>query len=402
LTVALRRLALAAAALSALAGCGGSQPASAELSTGTAATLRPAWQANLGGAVDGRPAIIGNLVVAGSDNGTLAAYRLADGHPVWSRQGLGPLLGSPLVAGDQVFVGSLASRVYALALQDGRINWSWRGPTASAAIWSSPMPWRGLLLVGVASQAGDQPLEAGRLVALDQVTGREIWSYCTQPGCAPGGGIWSSAAVDPAGRAFIGVGNPDDALLAVDATSGRRLWETSFHPDGGQDLDVGATPVIVAVGGREGVAAGSTAGDFKLLDAATGAEIWSQRLDAGSAVHGLIGSPASDGRRLYVPSASPPLGLIALGLDGRVAWTAGTRQPVYGRPALGGGVAVFATGEVFGDQSSGEVMAVASADGRVLWRRPEPAALLGSPALAGGEVVIGDTAGTLLAFRPRS
>ncbi len=155
------------------------------------------------------------------------------------------------------------------------------------------------------------------------------------------------------------------------------------------------------LGGRpERVAVGSTAGDFKLLDAETGAVVWSKDLDAEVAVHGLIGSPASDGSRLYVPSASPPLGLLAVGLDGRVVWRRPTQQAVYTSPALGNGVAVIGAGEVFGDQKAGEVLALSTADGRVLWSYEIRAAVLGSPILAGSRVVIGHTSGELRAFVP--
>ena len=285
---------------------GDGHPPAALLSPSETPRLTLRWQRNLGAPVDGTPAVSGGVVVAGSANGKLGAYTLDNGARVWEDTGLGTIEGSAAIVGEQVLIGTLTGQVYAISLRDGSIQWTWRAPQ-SAAIWSSPVPYRNMVLVGTASQYGDIPLEPGRLVALDRASGRQLWSYCTEPQCQPGGGIWSSPMIDNQGRAFVGLGNPNDGVLAVQAATGRRLWETAFHPDLGRDLDVGASAVVLHGEGRERIAIGSVAGDFKMLDAENGAVIWSRQLDAGSAVHGLIGSPAYDGTSLYIPPASTPV-----------------------------------------------------------------------------------------------
>ena len=164
---------------------------------------------------------------------------------------------------------------------------------------------------------------------------------------------------------------------------------------------MGASPVVLQVGGSQAIAVGSVSGVFKLLDAATGAVIWSRNLVVGSAVHGLIASPAYDGSSLYVPSASPPTGLFALApSDGTVRWWRGTDQPVYSSPAAGNGVLVFGTGALFGDVRVGSIVALSSRDGRVLWAYDDHSAVVSSPAIAGTMVVVGDSNGDVLAFRP--
>jgi hypothetical protein len=90
-----------------------------------------------------------------------------------------------------------------------------------------------------------------------------------------------------------------------------------------------------------------------LLDAAGGRPIWSRTIVNGSAVHGLVGSPAHDGTRLYVPSASPPDGTFALSpADGHVLWQTAAAEPVYSSPAVGTGVVAVGTGAVFGSTRS--------------------------------------------------
>jgi len=77
---------------------------------------------------------------------------------------------------------------------------------------------------------------------------------CVRPNCAPGDGVWSTPAIDVSGQAFVGVGNPDDGVLAFDPSTGKRMWLASLYPDADRDLDIGASPVIIDWHGREVIA----------------------------------------------------------------------------------------------------------------------------------------------------
>jgi outer membrane protein assembly factor BamB len=377
-------------------------PRAATLDAAGAARLTLAWHAHLTGAIDGSPAVWSGKVIAGSENGELAAFDEKAGAQLWIRTGLGPISGSPAIDGNRVFAATLTGHVRAFDLDNGRDVWDWKAEGQQPALWSSPTIYDGLLLVGVGSQAGDTPLETGSMVALDVVSGRERWTICAIAGCQPGGGIWSTPSIDSAGRAYVGVGNPVDGVLAFDARTGGRLWETSFYPDAGRDVDVGASPVLVDMGGREALAVGTVAGTLEMLDARNGAIIWSVDLDAGSAVHGVIATAAYDGVNLYVASASPPTGLFARKLDGSDVWTLQTFQPVYSAPSAGDGVVLFGTGAVFGDVNIGLILGLSRDDGKVLWSYDARSAVRSSPAIAGSLVVVGDAAGDLLAFDPGS
>jgi outer membrane protein assembly factor BamB len=378
-------------------------PVAATLDAAGAARLQLAWRAHLAGAIDGSPVVVAGKVVAGSANGELAAFdERHGGSQLWIRSGLGPISSSLAVDGKHVFVATLSGHVRAFDFDSGRDVWDWKAEGMQPALWSSPTIYEGLLLIGVGSQAGDTPLESGRIVALDVETGAERWSICAIAGCQPGGGIWSTPSIDGAGHGFVGVGNPVDGVLAFDARTGARLWETSFYSDASRDLDVGASPVLVDVGGREELAVSSVAGILKMLDARDGSVIWSVDLVEGSAVHGLLATPAYDGVNLYVPSASPPTGLFARKLDGSDAWTLRTFQPVYSAPAAGDGVVIFGTGAVFGDLGTGLILAVSRKDGKVLWSYDAHSSVRSSPVIAGSRVLVGDAAGDLFAFEPSS
>jgi outer membrane protein assembly factor BamB len=377
-------------------------PPLAILDLAGAARLRLAWRAHLAGAVDGSVAVSSGIVVVGSENGELAAFDERSGVQVWKRTGLGPVSGSPAIAGNNVFAATLSGHLRAFDLVDGRDVWDWKAEGQQPALWSSPTLYGGFLLIGVASQAGDTPLEIGRVVALDVTTGTERWSVCAIAGCQPGGGIWSTPSIDGAGRGFVGVGNPVDGILAFDARTGARLWETSFYSDASRDLDVGASPVLADVRGREALAIGSVAGILKMLDARDGSVIWSVDLVEGSAVHGLLATAAYDGVNLYVPSASSPTGLYARRLDGTEVWTLKTLEPVYSAPSAGNGVVLFGTGAVFGDLKMGLILAVSRSDGSVVWSYDAHSSVRSSPAIVGSLVLVGDAAGDLFAFEPSS
>lgn len=380
-------------------------PPAAALGVEAAKHLKPAWQVEMSGAVNGTPAVAGGVVVAASAGGVVAAYRAASGTRIWQVDGLGSISASPTIDGGRVIVGSLNGHIYALDLNGGGRLWDAMAPGLQPAIWSSPTVYGQLVLAGVGSQYGDKPLEEGVVVAFDLGTGSMVWELCAlmsaRAGCLAGDGIWSTPAIDAAGHGFIGLGNPDDGVLAFEVATGRRLWMTSFYPDAGRDVDIGATPILLQDGGRAAVAVGSDAGVFKVLDAATGSVVWSRDLVNGSAVHGLLASPGYDGTYFYVPSAGDRSGMFALeAAGGRTQWTNPAALPVYSAPAIGNGVVVFGTGDVFGDPNAGRMVALSSRDGTVLWTYDMHSAVFSGPAISGDVVLVGDSRGDLIAFRP--
>ena len=154
------------------------------------------WTNNLPGAVDGTPVVAGGMVFVGSYGGRFAAYRLDDGSQVWSIEDQGAISGSAAVSGHTVVVGTLTGHVRAFSADDGHKLWDWGASGIQPAIWSSPAIYRRTVMVGVGSQYGDKPLDVGRVVALDLLTGKEHWEFCVRPRCAAGSGVWSSTAID--------------------------------------------------------------------------------------------------------------------------------------------------------------------------------------------------------------
>src|SRR5438477_6492486 len=121
---------------------------------------------------------------------------------------------------------------------------------------------------------------------------------------------------------------------------------------------------------------------------------------AGNACHGLSGPPPYAGTSLYVPSASTPTGMFALDpATAAIQWEQVTELPVYSAPAVGKGVLVFGTGDVFGDAHRGGLIALSTTDGAVVWTFDTHQSVFSAPAIAGSTLVVGDSGGSVRAFR---
>ena len=376
-------------------------PSGATLTAAAAARLRMAWSVDLGEEVVGSPAVAGGVVVIGTLGGSLVALNTRLGAEVWRVKGLGPLVGSPSITAGKVVVGSSDSHLYAFDLENGTRVWDWRAPGDRPALWGGVAVFKGLLVVGLGAQLGMVPAQAGTLVALDPASGDQVWSSCMRAGCGVGDALTSAPAIDATGHLFVGLGAPDDALLAADVGIGRTAWQTQLYLDLERGLDVASTPVVLNLAGAEAVGVGGASGLFALFDAATGRLRWSRQVAVGSRGDGVAGSAGSDGDALFIPSAGTPAGIVALSaFDGHTIWEYRTAEPVFASPAVGAGILVVGTGSRFGSPARGTLVALSTRDGRLLWSVETGAAGLSSPAIVGESVYAADRTGVLSAFRP--
>jgi outer membrane protein assembly factor BamB len=87
------------------------------------------WRVAVGGEVLSAPAISAGLVVVRTVDGKLRAYRVADGTEAWTYEQPVPRLtlrgnGSPIISGDMVLAGLDNGKVAALALSTGDVLWT--------------------------------------------------------------------------------------------------------------------------------------------------------------------------------------------------------------------------------------------------------------------------------------
>jgi outer membrane protein assembly factor BamB len=172
-----------------------------------------------------------------------------------------------------------------------------------------------------------------------------------------------------------------------------RVWDTSIGEGSSRYTKVMSQPVIA--GGR--IFAMDGGAQVSALDAASGKRIWQVDLRPEDARgNGFGGGPAFWNDRLYVATGYAQV--LALDpADGKVIWRHNVASPVHSAPTV-------ADGRIFAVTIENELNALAVADGKRLWSHngiPETAGLLGgaSPAVGGEVVVAAYSSGELFALR---
>jgi outer membrane protein assembly factor BamB len=146
-----------------------------------------------------------------------------------------------------------------------------------------------------------------------------------------------------------------DVVVAVDAQTGRQVWENDVKPDGANDHAFGGG--LAAAGDRVFVTTGY--GQVLALEAATGKEIWRQKVASP-----MRGAPTVADNRVFVITVENRLEVLAAD-DGHRLWTHS------GLPETAG-LAGAASPAVEGDMvvvpyTSGEIFALRVENGRPLW-----------------------------------
>jgi polyvinyl alcohol dehydrogenase (cytochrome) len=214
------------------------QPTETVIGKANAGSLTTKWVFHTGGDVSATPTVGSNAIYVPDWKGNLYAISKATGQAIWSSQisqydGIGGAISrvSPAIHGADLIIGDIASagtphdgaRIMAINQQNGALHWVTQVEKNSAAvITGSPVVVGDMVVVGVSSNEeglADQPgyvccTFRGSLVALDANTGKMLWQTYTVPdnggkvGGYSGGAIWQPPAIDSAkGVIYVGVGN---------------------------------------------------------------------------------------------------------------------------------------------------------------------------------------------------
>ncbi len=405
-----------------------SNPEERVIAAGNAASLTPVWRYE-GAGVTSTPVVAGGNVFVGTWRGKLLALRAASGRLVWETAlpGAGSVTSTPCVAAaaDAIFVGDGTGTLHALDVATGAVRWSTRlaPDVPTAHLYGSPVHLPDvdvdLVVIGVASVELALPETQdfhfrGSVVAVDAATGVERWRvYMTEDNASSGAGVsvWSTAAVDPARRLlYIGTGQSyeapasvlSDALVAIHYDTGELAWHRQFTADDvftffgefvGPDFDVGASPNLFTIAGRDVVGVADKAGVYSALDRATGETVWARRLTDGSHLGGVMVTAAVADGAIYVTSnvwtnyddfADPGNRAVAFALDaatGASRWEHALTAPSFGAVTLANGVVYFGT-------IDGTIHALAADDGRTVWQDATLADIGGGPSVAGGRLFV--------------
>lgn len=210
-----------------------------------------------------------------------------------------------------VYIGTLDGHLIALDAETGKKVWDkvTVDDTANSFYTMAPVPYhdphtnRDMLLIGVSD--GDWGGN-GNISAYDPKTGDVIWRWDTVPGPGQpghdtwsgdswkrgGAATWTGVTIEPAtSTMYLDLGNPSpdflgsvrkganlysDSMVALDISGDKPTlkWYHQFIPHDTHDWDPAFQPVLftgtVNGASRKLVAAGDKAGNFWILDAATG------------------------------------------------------------------------------------------------------------------------------------
>jgi polyvinyl alcohol dehydrogenase (cytochrome) len=335
------------------------------------------------------------------------------------------------------YFGDLSANVYAVDAVTGTLLWKTKVEEHRAArITGAPVLYSGRLYVPVSSieeGVGSTPTYQccsfrGSVVALDAVTGKQIWKTHTiadeprptkknavgaQLWGPSGAAIWSAPTIDVRRNAvYVATGNSysnppaatSDAILALDLKTGKMLWHQQVTPndsyivaclrpdktncpdDPGPDHDFGQSPILVTLpGGRRALIAGQKSGVVHALDPdQNGKVLWQTRVGRGGPLGGIMWGSAADRDSVYVANSDVAfLAGGARGLDPKVGGGLFALDLATGKvrlevprsecgdrkqcsPAQAAAVTVI-PGVVFSGGVSGFLRAYSTRDGKLLW-----------------------------------
>jgi polyvinyl alcohol dehydrogenase (cytochrome) len=341
------------------------------LSTGAAL-----WSTKVGADVIGSPALAGGALYVGAGS-TLYRLDAADGRVVWrvttNPNPYSQINASPIVVGNRVILGTAQFEEVV-----GKPPETFRGSIGAWDARSGRPLWNFLTTPNDATSGAGEgiwstPAVDGRLGLLYVGTGQNI--------------------SEPTGRLA-------DSLLAIHITNGTLAWWSQFtRPDvfgvgnyTGKDADVGASPNLWSCGGRAMVGVGQKNGVYHALEAKSGKEMWDTRLTSGSTFGGALGSAAFlDGRLVVSSNVGDPASnattnrskILALQpATGRVLWSRSFAGNVFG-PVTG------VRGLAFVGTDAGRFYALSTVNGATEWTYTPPARAGGGASIVAGNVVWG-------------
>jgi polyvinyl alcohol dehydrogenase (cytochrome) len=399
-------------------------------------SLKLKWAFGFPGAAAtfGQPTSYAGRLFVGSEDGTVYALDAATGCLWWMFKASATVKTAISVGdrGNAAFFGDTNGNVYALKVADGSVIWEVRpDPHPAARITGSPLLVGTRLYVPISS--GEEGASAnpaypcctfrGSVIALDTVTGKQIWKgYTIAQEAKPtrknpqgvqyfgpsGAAVWSSPTGDLKAKAiYVATGNNysdpstdmSDAVVAFDMITGKRLWSRQLMPKDvwtsgcvaekrdncpaqrGVDYDFGAPPMLQSrADGRRILLAAQKSGVVYALDPDNhGRILWKSRIGKGGPLGGVEWGGAANGRHAFFPLSdfdfdNPNVGGGMFALDlvtGKKLWHIAPPKPAcagqYGCSPAQMAPPTLIPGVVFAGSLDGHLRAYDTRRGDVLW-----------------------------------
>jgi outer membrane protein assembly factor BamB len=292
------------------------------------------WTFHTKGQIVSSPAVVGEVVYAGSTDGNFYALDRESGTQKWKFEAKSRIASSPAVAGGLVYFGAYTGTFYALDAASGQVKWKFQTggehrftakhldglqpadeamPDPWDCFLSSPAVWNGAVYFG----SGD-----GNVYALDAATGALRWKFQT------GDVVHSSPAIAH-GTLFIG--SWDSYFYALDAGTGKQKWRFKTGEDPVYHNQVGIQSSPAVIDGM--VYFGCRDANLYALDEMTGEKKWAY------STHGawVITSPAVSQGKLYFATSDSGQFFALDAKTGNVVYSLSfLGWPAFSSPAIAG------------------------------------------------------------------
>ncbi|NKB39082.1 MAG: PQQ-binding-like beta-propeller repeat protein [Gammaproteobacteria bacterium] len=390
------------------------------------------------------PTLVGGGIIVGSQDGSVYFLDEESGCVRWVYRSSAEIRSGISVSdwqGDEkiaeppiAYFADLIARVHAINLETGELLWMTKVDAhPNATTTAQPLLYEGVIYQTVSSLEEAAAVDPsytccsfrGSVVALDAMSGKEIWkSYTIKeepkqvgvssaglPIFAPSGApVWNTPALDEKrGLLYFGTGgnysspsqDTSDALLAMDIKSGEIKWARQttkgdawnvacfpFVPshancpeEDGPDVDFAAAMVHVIDGEREILVGAQKSGDVFGIDPVNTEIVWHQKPGRGGNQGGINFGLAAEGSTVFVPVADYDDGLLPIedarpglyafdAFSGEALWSSPTENVCADREHCDPGISAPVTAVpniVFAGHLDSRLRAYDSKTGEVLW-----------------------------------
>jgi outer membrane protein assembly factor BamB len=357
------------------------------------------WTYQTGGAVKTSPAVVNSIVYFGSDDGYIYAVNALNGSLIWKYNTYGPVQSSPAVVDGVVYIGGYHSHaVFALNAYTGALIWSSPVNSVYPDQISSTAVANGLVYVDVQTGISTSRAYSGEVYAFNASTGNLAWLYFPVPGF----NIASSPAIYGGDIYFC---NDGGLVIALDAVSGKQLWSVLIQRHN-ESSSGSYSPLYCSVSVSNGLLyVGSQVQFVQALNASNGAFVWSNDVAGGV----LFSTPAVANGVVYVSTTlGGPFGSLQSGgvtaLDaktGAFLWNHVVGSIRYSSPAVANGTVFVGSdegGSIFKPSSGHMIYALNISTGATIWTYTTGSEVYSSPAVTNGLVYVGSNDGKVYAI----
>jgi outer membrane protein assembly factor BamB len=379
------------------------------------------------GSYSASPIISGGAMFSQDLASNVQAINLKTGKVIWTKNYESPDQGPNglVVAGGRVY-GATATAAFALDEKTGEQVWSVTlVRNEHEGIDMAPGYHNGIVYVSTVPGNNEKFYGGGGvgiLWALEAGTGKKLWHFDIAPenlwgqeSVNSGGGLWYSPAFDNQGNMYVGTANPapfpgteqfpwgssrpganlyTDAIVKLNASTGKLEWYYQQTPHDLYDWDLQDPPILANIAGKQVVIGAGKSGVVVALDSHNGKLLWKRNVGIHN---GHDNDPRYALKKEYSKLSTPET--VYPGLLGGVIAPMATNGSTAFVPVVNHPVTIATQGETQENGPiTGELVALDVATGAVKWSHKFPSAAFGATTAVNDLVFATTFEGIVFAF----